>query len=142
MTAAPELRVGGIVETSLYVSDLERAESFYRDLFGFERLVGDERLRVLAICEGQVLLLFRRGGSSDGKETPEGKIPPHDGAGQLHVAFAVPAGELDAWEQRLAVDGIEVESRMRWSPGGESVFFRDPDGHLVELVTPGLWAVY
>ena len=39
-------------------------------------------------------------------------------------------------------EGIEVESRMCWPAGGESVFFRDPDGHLVELVTPGVWAVY
>lgn len=26
--------------------------------------------------------------------------------------------------------------------GGESVYVRDPDGHSVELVTPGLWAIY
>lgn len=142
MSAVPGPRVGGIVETSLYVSDLDRAERFYRRLFGFERLVGDDRMRALAVCERQVLLLFRRGGSLQAVETPEGTIPPHDGVGQLHVAFASRAHELDDWGRRLAATGIEVESRMRWPAGGESVFFRDPDGHLVELVTPGLWAVY
>ena len=31
---------------------------------------------------------------------------------------------------------------MKWPRGGESLYFRDPDGHLVELATPGLWANY
>lgn len=142
MSDLPALRVSGVVESSLYVADLGRAESFYRRLFGFERLVGDDRFCALAVCAGQVLLLFHRGGSLKAIETPEGTIPPHDGDGQLHVAFAANADELDEWERCLAAEDIEVESRMQWPAGGESVFFRDPDGHLVELVTPGVWAVY
>ncbi len=26
--------------------------------------------------------------------------------------------------------------------GGTSLYFRDPDGHLLELVTPGIWSIY
>lgn len=99
-------------------------------------------MRALAVCRGQVLLLFRRGGSLEPLETAAGAIPPHDGVGQLHLAFAASADELDDWQRRLAAEDIEVESRMCWPAGGESVFFRDPDDHLVELVTPGVWAVY
>jgi catechol 2,3-dioxygenase-like lactoylglutathione lyase family enzyme len=29
-----------------------------------------------------------------------------------------------------------------WPRGGRSVYFRDPDGHSVELATPGLWETY
>ena len=25
---------------------------------------------------------------------------------------------------------------------GEALFFRDPDGHLLEVVTPGVWSIY
>jgi hypothetical protein len=26
--------------------------------------------------------------------------------------------------------------------GGASLYSRDPDGHLLELITPGCWAIY
>ena len=52
------------------------------------------------------------------------------------------ADELAEWEARLAAHGIAIEGRTKWSRGGESIYFRDPDGHLLELATPGLWAIY
>jgi catechol 2,3-dioxygenase-like lactoylglutathione lyase family enzyme len=60
----------------------------------------------------------------------------------VHIAFAVGAEELPAWEERLVEHGIVLEGRTRWPRGGESIYFRDPDGHLLELATPGLWATY
>ena len=73
---------------------------------------------------------------------PGGTIPPHDGHGPLHVAFAVAAADLPAWEQRLAAHKVAIEGRTDWPRGGQSIYFRDPDGHLLELATPGLWATY
>jgi catechol 2,3-dioxygenase-like lactoylglutathione lyase family enzyme len=35
--------------------------------------------------------------------------------------------------------GIAIEGRTNWRRGGISIYFRDPDGHLLELATPGLW---
>ena len=37
---------------------------------------------------------------------------------------------------------VEIEGRTDWPRGGHSIYFRDPDGHLLELATPGLWTVY
>ena len=73
---------------------------------------------------------------------PGGTIPGHDGAGPLHIAFAIGKDELEQWEQHLASRGIAIEGATSWSRGGRSIYFRDPDGHLLELATPGLWAVY
>jgi catechol 2,3-dioxygenase-like lactoylglutathione lyase family enzyme len=73
---------------------------------------------------------------------PGGTIPPHDGHGPSHVAFSIPADELAAWEGRLRGAGVEIEGRTKWPRGGESIYFRDPDGHLLELATPGLWVGY
>ncbi|MDH4068891.1 MAG: VOC family protein [Ignavibacteria bacterium] len=138
----PRPAVQGIVETSLYVDDLTRSARFYQDLFGFPELVRDERLCALAVREGQVLLLFRKGESSHPGDTPGGTIPPHDGEGELHIAFAMPAGSVDEWQERLSAAGIDLESTVRWPRGGTSLYFRDPDNHSIELATPGTWEVY
>jgi catechol 2,3-dioxygenase-like lactoylglutathione lyase family enzyme len=135
-------KVIGILETALYVEDVERASRFYQDLFGFERLFADARLCALNVAGKHVLLLFRKGASSGPNIMPGGVIPPHDGGGQIHFAFAIPAEELAVWEERLTAQGIPIESRVRMQYGGISLYFRDPDRHLVELATPGIWAIY
>jgi catechol 2,3-dioxygenase-like lactoylglutathione lyase family enzyme len=90
----------------------------------------------------EVLLLFKRGSSVDPVIMKTGTIPGHDGAGRLHMAFAVSAGELEAWEKHLAAHRIAIEGRVAWPRGGKSTYFRDPEGNLLELATPGLWANY
>ena len=138
----PSLRVRGVLETSLYVDDLERSAQFYQRLFGFERLVTDERLYALSVSGKQVLLLFRKGGSTQPSETPGGRIPRHDGSGEIHVAFAIAPEDLPRWEQRLADNAIIVESKVVWSRGGSSLYFRDPDNHSIELAATGTWPIY
>jgi catechol 2,3-dioxygenase-like lactoylglutathione lyase family enzyme len=89
-----------------------------------------------------VLLLFVRGGSNQDTPLHNSTIPAHDGAGPLHLGFSVERGELDAWETHFAAKGVEVLSRIDWPRGGRSLYFRDPDGHLLELLTPGVWTTY
>lgn len=132
-------RVTHILETSLYVADLDRAQQFYQHLFGFPVFMRDGRMCALGVPGAQVLLLFRQGGSLTPGATPGGTIPPHDGRGNLHLCFAIPENALAAWQQRLADAGIAVESRVTWPRGGISLYFRDPDGHSLEVATPGLW---
>jgi catechol 2,3-dioxygenase-like lactoylglutathione lyase family enzyme len=132
----------GILETVLYVDDLERAGAFYADLFALPALYSDTRMRGYDVGGRGVLLLFRRGASLHTVEMPGGTIPPHDGHGPVHVAFSVAAEDLPAWRSRLAEFDVAVEGETRWPRGGISVYFRDPDGHLLELATPGLWKGY
>ena len=140
MSAVPEIR--RVVETALYVDDMERAVRFYRDVMGLAPLSTGERLSAFDAGGATLLLLFRRGATLDGFRWPGGFIPPHDGAGPLHVAFAIDDASFEGWEAALAERGIEVESRVRWERGGRSLYVRDPDGHSVELVTPGTWTNY
>lgn len=133
--------ISQVLETSLYVDDLARAGEFYERRLGLSVLHADARMRAYA-AGATVLLLFARGQSAAPVDLPGGTIPPHDGSGQLHFAFAIEAGELAAWERHLAEHGIAVEGRVRWPRGGTSIYFRDPDGHLLEFATPGLWANY
>jgi catechol 2,3-dioxygenase-like lactoylglutathione lyase family enzyme len=134
--------IDGVLETALYVDDLERAVRFYTDVVELELLYRDSRMCAFSVGGRSVLLLFPRGGSLTTVHMPGGTIPPHDGSGPLHIAFAIPKTELSQWEERLRANKIEIEGRTVWKRGGESIYFRDPDGHLLELATPGLWAIY
>jgi catechol 2,3-dioxygenase-like lactoylglutathione lyase family enzyme len=124
-----------VIETCLYVDDLERAARFYEQVLELEVLTSDARFRAYDVGGKSVLLLFRRGATLETVHMPGGTIPPHDGHGPLHMAFAVAADALPQWEQRLRERGIAVEGRTSWSRGGRSIYFRDPDGHLLELAT-------
>jgi catechol 2,3-dioxygenase-like lactoylglutathione lyase family enzyme len=135
-------KLDGVIETALYVDDLARAASFYEDVLALPVLTADARFRAYDVGGRSVLLLFQRGATLETVHMPGGTIPPHDGHGPLHTALAISADAVKEWEERLATHGIEVEGRTDWKRGGHSIYFRDPDGHLLELATPGLWATY
>jgi catechol 2,3-dioxygenase-like lactoylglutathione lyase family enzyme len=131
------------METALFVEDVARATSFYRALFGFEVLVQSERLCSLNVKPAQVLLLFRRGASLDDIQLPGGVVPGGlDAKGRSHIAFAVVAEQLEGWRRWLEQNAVAIESTVQWERGGTSLYFRDPDGNLLELATPGVWANY
>lgn len=116
-----------------------RSAEFYQRVFGFEVIAFDPeeklddatRLCALRAGDRDVLLLFRQGATAS-----------NDASGSIHVAFGVARADLPAWEEWLAQQGVSIESRCRFKYGGEALYFRDPDGHLLEVVTPGTWAIY
>ncbi len=126
----------GILESSLYVADVDNSVRFYERIFGF-RIISQFGERGCALQAGnrQVLLLFKKGASRQIQS-------PHDGDGELHIAFAIPASELANWEAWLSNNQITVEEKRTWEFGGQSVYFRDPDRHLIEIATPGVWSIY
>jgi catechol 2,3-dioxygenase-like lactoylglutathione lyase family enzyme len=126
----------GILESSLYVADVVRSVGFYEKIFGFQ-VISDFGGRGCAMKAGarQVLLLFKKRGSRD-------MLSPHDGDGELHIAFAIGAADLASWGAWLEDNGIAVEEKRTWERGGCSLYFRDPDRHLVEVATPGVWSIY
>ena len=109
----------GILESSLYVTDVALSAQFCGTVLGF-RVISDFGERGCALEAGsrQVLLLFKKGGS-------RAMQSPHDG--ELHLAFAIRAEDLAGWEVWLAENGI---------------YFRNPDRHLIEIATPGVWSIY
>ncbi len=131
-------RVNGILETSLYVKSAARSAEFYQRVFGFEiidfdgeRLDDATRLCVMRAGDRDVLLLFRSGGTSN-----------TDAVGSIHIAFGIARSEFAAWKGWLADLGIRIEDEKTWKYGGKALYFRDLDGHLLEVVTPGVWSIY
>ena len=127
--------INGVVESILYTDDLASAIAFYRDVLGLAPMKGDgERFQAFDSGAQRVLLLFKRGGTLTPQPVPSGgTIPPHDGRGPHHIAFAIHRADYDAWTARLQHHGIAIESETTWERGGRSLYFRDRDNHLVEF---------
>ena len=68
-------------------------------------------------------------------------IPPHGAKGPGHFALGIPTTSLDAWREHLRDRGVAIEKEVTWPRGGQSLYFRDPAGNSVELVTRGLWGL-
>jgi catechol 2,3-dioxygenase-like lactoylglutathione lyase family enzyme len=134
--------VGPLLESAVYVADLDRSAAFYQRVFGFPQYLRDQRMCALGVPGAAVLLLFVAGGSETSTPTQGGSIPGHGAAGRTHLCFKVAEADLARWEAHLGRLGIEVESRVTWHRGGTSLYFRDPDEHSLEVASPGLWPGY
>jgi len=136
-------KLDGILETCIHTDDMARSRAFYEGVLELAPIYSDARLTAYAVAGHDVLLVFRKGATAETTRMPGGGvIPGHAGDGTLHVAFAIGKDELPQWEARLTAHGVAIEGAHTWTRGGRSIYFRDPDGHLLELATPGLWSVY
>lgn len=131
------MKVRSVIETCLYVDDLDAARRFYLEILGLEPFGEVAGRHVFLRCGGAMFLLF----DPKSTETAEGDVPPHGAHGPGHVAFAVPKVKLAGWKDHLKEAGVEVEAEVEWPSGGRSIYFRDPAGNSVELTSPDTWGL-
>jgi catechol 2,3-dioxygenase-like lactoylglutathione lyase family enzyme len=126
-----------VVETGVYADDLDRAEAFYRDVLGLTLAGKDPGRHVFfRVGAASMLLIFNP------ETTLKGDVfPAHGARGPGHFALGIRADDLPAWRARLAEHGVAIEKEVEWPRGGRSLYFRDPAGNAVELLTPGLWGL-
>ncbi len=131
------MKIKAVVETAIYVDDLQAAETFYGTILGL-RVIGKEpgHHAFFQVGEASVLLAFRAEATLKGDQ-----LPPHGTTGPGHFALGIEATDLDAWRRKLQESGVAIEQEVEWPRGGKSIYFRDPAGNLVELVTPGVWGL-
>ena len=123
-----------IKETCLYVSNLAQTRDFYAGRLGLEVISFVEDSHVFFRAGSSVLLCFLPEVSRV-KQSP----PPHYGSGKLHLAFEAPAGQYDNFMQEIQDQGIDVYHHETWARGTRSFYFNDPDGHVLEVLEPGVW---
>ena len=131
-----------ILESALYVDDLEAAERFYRELLGLAVIAKVPGRHVFFRCGDGVLLLFvaaaTRVPPAAGARFP---VPPHGTTGPGHLCFAATSAEIDAWRDRLAASAVAIEAEIEWPNGGRSIYFRDPSGNSLEFAEPRIWGI-
>ena len=135
-------RINGLLETSLYVEDMARSVAFFRDILMLSPMLESDRLTAFDAGGRGVLLIFKRGASAADMRSPSGIVAGHDGSGPLHMAFAIAEDSYDEWHRYVADAGVKIRGEMNWQRRGRSLYFEDPDGHVLELATPGLWPTY
>jgi catechol 2,3-dioxygenase-like lactoylglutathione lyase family enzyme len=130
----PMLAPHAVLESSLYVSDLERSMAFYRNVLGLRQMTEFAPRGVAMQVGPSVLLLFRADETRKG-----GDFLPHGTDGQGHVAFRIEPEEIGAWRKRLTEQGVSIEREIVFGDNPPSIYFRDPDGNSVELAVATIW---
>jgi lactoylglutathione lyase len=129
----------GLYEVHLPVTDLARSIAFYTKL-GFRLGFGSEG-------EPGAFLLFEAGGTRWMLGLYRVEQVYHRHPAESHIALRVPEARVDEMVSHLQSLGIEpvhpAHAPLRgpmtepivhgWMPAA-AVFFRDPDGHLLELI--------
>jgi len=131
--------IDGILETALYVDDLNAAEAFYGELLGLERVLRAGDRHVFYRCGPGILLIFNRAETLKPPPDDALPVPPHGTTGPGHVCFRMDGPAIDRMVEKLNKAGIVIESDFRWPTGARSIYFRDPAGNSLECAEPRLW---
>jgi len=130
------MKILSVVETAMYVDDLDAAEDFYQRILGLKVIAKKEGRHVFfQVADSNVLLAFNPNTTRFEKDTPHGATGPG------HFALGVEMQSLHDWRNHLVAHGVVIEAEVEWPPGGKSIYLRDPAGNSVELVTPGVWGL-
>jgi glyoxalase family protein len=130
----------GMHHITLISSDIQRSHEYYSGLLGLRRLKMTSNFDdpssqhwYWGVGEGQpgtVVTAFER--------DPAAEPGMRMGAGQTHhFAFSVPNAQVQLeWRQKLIEAGLNVSPVMD-RVYFQSIYTRDPDGHIIELATAG-----
>jgi uncharacterized glyoxalase superfamily protein PhnB len=112
---------------SLTVNDVAASQAFFTKHLGYREQAAADGFASLAHDDAVALVLLRRGI----EVLPSEQRDQH--AAGLILAFTVTG--LEAEEQRLRAEGVEITMPLREEPWGERLFqVTDPNGVIVQFV--------
>lgn len=132
----PPFDLVGLDHVVLLVNGMERARGFYEQVIGCRVSNALPQYGMVQLATGRSLINLVDIGSDEGAWAR----PPRPGGRNVdHVAIAIGQCEVDALKAHLAAHGVAIEEEgIRTGARGDSwsVYFRDPDGNLIELSLP------
>ena len=123
------MQLEGIDHVALAVRDVEQAANWYVDVLGFERRYEEmwEGIPTFIAKGNTAIALFPLRGNGSPSARGTGRI------GMLHLAFRANRKNFLAAQRKLEKRGIEFEFQDH--DISHSIYFRDPDGHELEITT-------
>lgn len=133
------MSVSEVLESALYVLDLQAAEKFYTEVLGLTFYAKMEGRHLFLRCGNRMVLLFNAEATAVSAGGPK-DAPTHGAKGEGHLAFAAKDSEIDQWKRHLARNGVEIEKEIR-SRNGRAIYFRDPSQNSLEIASPRIWGI-
>lgn len=132
------MKLTKIIETSIYSHDLPELKNFYINLLGLE-LVAEEKERHVFLKAGKSMLLIF---NPENTINNTSMFPPHGVfiPSIIHFAFEIKREDYEKWIGVLSENKIKIEKELSMGKN-RSIYFRDPVGNLVELITNNAWPV-
>ena len=134
------MKINRVIETCIYSSDLRSMKKFYVGILGLSIIREEEDKLIFMKAGKSVLLIFdplRTSINNDRLPTHGAITPPSS----IHFAMEIEEQEYQPCKELLVRNGIAIEKEVKWNSNTKSLYFRDPSGNLVELITPGGWPV-
>jgi len=129
--------IEGIDHVVVMAADIERSLEFYKDVLGgealFEKAFRQGRIPVLPVRVGKAVVNLQR------LDEPAYIVANRLEAGTVDLCFrwGTTIQEAINWLEQKGIEIIEGPVPRPAANGvwGKSVYFRDPDGNLLELLT-------
>ena len=135
------MKPAAVLESALYVEDLQKAEAFYGGILGLDLVGKVEGRHVFFSCGNSIVLLFNAAATRVAAVNAHLPVPVHGASGQGHLCFRATSDEMDQWITRLESQGVAIEADFIWPAGGRSIYFRDPSGNSLEFGEPKIWGL-
>jgi catechol-2,3-dioxygenase len=123
-------------------------KDFYINILGLE-FVSEEEDRHVFLKAGQSMLLIFNpnktlANNNISNRSSSTQLPIHGAFAPpsiIHFALEIEKQNYDSAKYILNEKNIKIEKEVIWEKGTNSIYFRDPAGNLVEIITQDSWPV-
>jgi catechol-2,3-dioxygenase len=124
-------------------------KDFYINILGLE-FVSEEEDRHVFLKAGQSMLLIFNpnktlaNNNNISNRSSSTQLPIHGAFAPpsiIHFALEIEKQNYDSAKYILNEKNIKIEKEVIWEKGTNSIYFRDPAGNLVEIITQDYWPV-